>query len=122
MFTAFHYLDLFSQLFFFQLAAEALHLILAQRYHNLADLLVAGKHAQRVDHDWRPADLKKLLCGRAFFAGWRHACAKTGSGNDDCYLHYCDLIGEKSIATLARLGFFKQQEILNSGSRAWPRS
>ena len=100
MFAAFHYLDLFAQFFFFQLAAEAFHFILAQRHHNLADLLVAGKHAQRVDHDRRPADLKELFCRRAFFAGRRHAGAETGRGNDDGYLHYVTCIGVKSIATL----------------------
>jgi hypothetical protein len=76
--AALHHLHPGAELFFFQLRAEAGHLIFAQRHNNLADLPVAREDPQGMNQNRRAVDLKKLLGWSAFFPGRRHAGAKSG--------------------------------------------
>jgi len=69
------------------MAAETFHLILAQRHHDLADLLVASKNAESMEDDGRTVNFKKLLGGHTLLSRRRHAGAKAGSGNDHNDLH-----------------------------------
>src|SRR6185437_10200332 len=96
MLTTFYYFHLGAELFFFQLAAETLYFIFAQRNHNLADLLVTREDPQRVDDNGDALNLKELFCRNTFFPHRRHARAKTCCRVDDNDLH----TGVRSITTL----------------------
>src|SRR5215472_18108826 len=87
MLAALHHLYFGSQLLQIELAAKLLHLALAQGHHNLADLLVPCKDAQRVDEDGGAADLEELFGRRDFLAGGRHARTQPGRGYDNNHLH-----------------------------------
>src|SRR5262249_45916316 len=100
MLAALNHHDLSSDLLFFQLPAELLHLAFAQGHHDLGDPGVAREDPQGMNNDGDAVNLEELFGSGCFLAGGRHTSAQTGGGDDDDHLHLRSSVRTKSIATL----------------------